>query len=430
MKRLTNRFGSACAAFVIAAGVGGTALAASRETVIHNFNPIPFGGPIIDASTGVFYGVAGETIYQLSPPTAAHPKWTYNAIYIDPGSTTSINLSGAIYASNGVVYAGGFANSIPNTAKIFSLTPPVSGTGEWTLTVLHTFSSATEGGNLQGPLTMDANGALYGTASNGGGTGCVNNAGCGTVFKLTPPAIQGQAWTASILYKFSGGAGGYRPADGVILDKDGNLYGSALFDYPSGKSLIFRLTPAADGVKWTETVLYRFYPTSNCYSSGPLAIDANGALYGAFSTYASFGGGATCRDTANEYAFQLAPSKSNPNVWVRSYMHSFTSADKTDGYGLNAPLTIDASGNVYGATQNGGTADTGTVFALRPRAKVAGKWSYQALFGFATTTGGHYVNSTGATPFGGLLFDTAGALYGTTEAGGSGGHGVLFKLTQ
>jgi uncharacterized repeat protein (TIGR03803 family) len=439
MRRLANRFTFGCAAFVITASITGMALAQSTETVLYKFGSTvdagayPYASPVIDASSGLFYGVAGDVIYQLSPPTAAQPKWTYTVIY---GNDTTGNpaapvgfYNAFVDASNGIVYYYGAGQ---NGSAIVSLTPPSSGTGQWTPTVLHTFSSTTgiDGAAPQGPLTMDANGALYGTSYYGGGTGCVNNFGCGMVFKLAPPTVQGQAWTFSVLYKFSGGAGGYGPGDGVILDKDGNLYGSTRFDYPSQKSLIFKLTPPTGAGEWTESVLYRFYPTSNCYSSGPLTIDANGALYGAFSAYASvFGNCTNAGDNANEYVFQLAPSKSDPDIWVRTYLHTFTSSNLAAGYRLTAPVTVDAGGNVYGATLGGGTADTGTVFVMRPRAKVTGKWNYQALFDFSATTGKYNKNTTGAYPDGGLLIDSAGNLYGATRGGGSGGYGVLFSLT-
>ncbi len=436
MRRLINTFMSGWAAFVIAASITGTALAEDAETVIRNLGGAPFAGPVVDPSSGVIYVVYGGLIYRLSPPIAGQSKWAYKLIYNNPGTTTSpINVAtNFVYASNGVVYAEGYndsENSGEGVYGIFSLTPPASGTGEWTPTVLHAFSSATDGSAPVGPLTMDTSGALYGTANQGGaGTGCgAGNGGCGTVFKLTPPAAQGQAWSFFVLYTFAGGVGGQKPQDGVILDKDGNLYGSAPFAYPSGKSLIFKLTPPTGAGEWTKSILYRFYPTSGCYSSGPLAIDANGALYGAFSPLAT--STSSCTDlTETEYAFQLAPSQSDPNVWVRTYMHWFTTSDVAGGYYLRGPLTVDAGGNVYGATLRGGTADTGTVFALRPRAKVAGKWNYQTLFDFATTTGHYNVNTTGAAPDGGLVFDTAGNLYGATISGGSGGRGVLFSLTR
>jgi len=417
-------------AISIAVSASVVANAAGTETVIHNFSTTANGknprtGPVIDASTGAFYGVAaGGTngqglVYQILPPKAGQSKWTYTVIYNNPANadplTTAYNY---IYASKNVIYVVG------GTA-VFSLTPPQSGTGDWTPTVLHAFSRWNDGKQPEGPLAMDSHGALYGTTVYGG-TGCQKYTGCGTVYELAPPMTQGQPWSFSVLYHFPGGAAGEKPLDGVIFDKQGNLYGSAAFDFPSGKSLIFKLTPPSGAGEWTESVLYHFYPTSTCYSGGPLAIDANGALYGGFSAFASLGYG--CNDTEDEYAFQLAPSQADPNVWVRTKMRVFSNSNLPGGFNLKSPLTVDSSGNVYGATQLGGTPGGGTAFVLKPRPGVPGKWNYGALFDFLNGgTGG--ANTTGDVPNGGLVFDPAGALYGTTQTGGNGNHGVVFQLT-
>jgi uncharacterized repeat protein (TIGR03803 family) len=403
MIKLTSAVWGGCAAFVIAASAGGSAQAVSKETIIHNFanatGKSPITGPVVDASTGAFYGAmeTGGTngtgvVYQLLPPTATQPKWIYTIIYNNPADTqSSVRMSVNIYASNGVVY--GFGGT-----GFLSLTAPGSGGGEWTPNVLYTFTES-DGNELIGPLTMDRNGALYGTAFSGG-TGCKTDGSCGTVFKLAPPAAQGQAWSLSVLYNFPGGAAGEKPADGVVLDKQGNLYGSTAFDYPSGKSLIFKLTPPSGAGEWKETVLYHFYPTTDCYFGGPLAIDANGALYGVFSAQGSLG--SYCpSESSTEYAFQLKPSASNPNVWTKTEMRSFPYTGSAAAYKLTAPVTVDSSGNVYGATLAGGTSGEGTVFVLQPSAGVPGKWTYKTLFDFAAEgSNSPNANTTGAAPNG------------------------------
>jgi hypothetical protein len=314
----------------------------------------------------------------------------------------------------------------------YSRTPPKSGAGDWTPKILYTFTG-NDGGGPDGPLTMDAQGALYGVAFGAPGD-CQKTADCGTVLKLAPPSAQGQSWSLSVLYRFPGGVSGQNPFNGVVLDKQGNLYGSAPFDYPSSKSLIFKLTRPAGAGPWTASILYRFYPTSTCYSSGPLVIDANGALYGVFSANAA--GGGSCNDGANEYVFQLAPSKSNPDVWVKTVIRTFTNSNQAGGYLLEAPLTLDASGNVYGVTEGGGKAQVngdqtqygGAVFELQPG--VPGKWVYKALFDFLIDIGSREYSTTGVYANGGLALDSAGNLYGTTGSGGLGNKGVIFRLKQ
>jgi uncharacterized repeat protein (TIGR03803 family) len=436
MVKLRNIVWAGWTAFVMAASLSGTAHAASTETIIHNFaNPtgsVPTTGPVIDASTGAFYGAmeTGGTnrtgvVYQLLPPTATQPKWTYTVIYNNPAGTQSPARVGVnIYASKGVVY--GFAG-----AGFLSLTPPASGVGDWTPTVLYNLTGS-DGSDVEGPLTMDGKGAIYGTAF-AGGKGCPSEGGCGTVFKLTPPAADGQPWSFAVAYYFPGGATGEKPSSGVIFDKGGNLYGSAAYAYPSTyKSLVFKLTPPAGAGEWTESVLHHFDPTSGCYSSGPLAIDGNGALYGTGNVFAEQGV-QTCRDGSTEYVFQLAPSSSNRSIWTETVMRSFpyTNPPGAGGYRLTAPVTVDASGNVYGTTYSGGSSDTGTVFILEPRAGVPGKWNYKTLLDFAAlSTTVSDVNKTGSNPNGGLVFDAAGYIYGTAFGGGSWGRGAFFRLTK
>ena len=440
MRRFASLLSVGCAAFTIMASANGIVHAATIEKIIHNFanatGKFPMTGPVVDTSTGAFYGTTWQggangdgVIYQLLPPTPPATKWTYSVIYNSPFAHTFLAATGGVVyvSTDGIaVNAGGGGSN--NCGVIASLTPLGSATGEWTETNLYSFKCVADGAFPKGPLTIDSQGALYGTAYTGG-THCAKFGGCGTVFKLAPAPTPGKPWIFSVLYHFQGGPAGQAPNDGVIFDNSGNLYGSAAFDYPSPKSLIFKLTPPSGGGEWTESVLSRFYPTSNCYSGGPLAIDANGALYGTFSAYGSPAYSA-CNDTKNEYVFQLAPSKSDPNVWTKTVIRTFTNSNLPGGYELPAPLTVDAGGNVYGATLIGGTLGGGTAFVLKPRPGVSGKWNYTALFDFRVPSSkSPNPSATGSYPNGGLVLDSAGNLYGTTQAGGGGGRGAVFQLT-
>jgi uncharacterized repeat protein (TIGR03803 family) len=109
-----------------------------------------------------------------------------------------------------------------------------------------------------------------------------------------------------------------------------------------------------------------------------------------------------------------------------SVLHNF--AGGTDGSGPGAALIADPSGNLYGTTVRGGTTSgcgglgCGTVFALSPPGAQGGTWSEAVLYRF---TG----NQDGGSPGAGLLRDGNGNLYGTAEAGGSMGGGVVFELS-
>jgi len=105
---------------------------------------------------------------------------------------------------------------------------------------------------------------------------------------------------------------------------------------------------------------------------------------------------------------------------VETVLYSFTGG--SDGAGPIADLIADKEGALYGTTQNGGTGNNGTVFKLTPPAKGQTAWTETVLYRF---TGG----SDGAIPFAGLIADKEGALYGTTQNGGTGNNGTVFKLT-
>jgi hypothetical protein len=133
-----------------------------------------------------------------------------------------------------------------------------------------------------GTLLRDASGALYGTAMLGG---VYNN---GTVFKLTPPAPGKTGWALSVLYTFTGGSDGGLPNAGLVMDESGAIYGTTEMGGSwLNQGLVFKLTPPAPGAtQWKQTVLHYFY-YSYAYDardgsnpSGGLIMDKDGALYG------------------------------------------------------------------------------------------------------------------------------------------------------
>jgi uncharacterized repeat protein (TIGR03803 family) len=273
-----------------------------------------------------------------------------------------------------------------------------------TYKVLHRFTGL-DGDTPYDSLVFDSAGNLYGTTSLGG----VN--GAGTVFKLTPNS--NGSWTETVLYNFSAGADGYFPVAGVTLDSAGNLYGAAIYN-SGGSGTVFKLTANSDG-SWTPSVLHTFTGADGGGPYGNLAFDAAGNLYG---TTISGGSSAECSGGCG-VVFKLAP---NPDgSWTESVLHSFTG---TDGQLPRAGVIFDATGSLYSTTAFGGAGD-GTVFKLIPNAD--GSWSESTLHRFT--------GADGAIPYDALIFDAAGNLYGTASGGGSSsacstsGCGVVFKLT-
>ena len=240
-----------------------------------------------------------------------------------------------------------------------------------TYKIIHQFELPKE---PMGNLTIDAAGNLYGTTYQGGDTtACtIPFGGCGLVWKLAPNP-DGTWGTLTVLYEFTGGADGAYPTAGLIVDAAGNLYGTT-----------------TDGGRLKDC-------------SGGTLLRGCGVV------------------------FKLAP---NPDgIWTESVLHTFTGAP--DGSNPDGGLIFDATGSLYGTTWLGGDATAcggggcGTVFKLAPNPD--GIWTESVLHTF---TGG----ADGAFPSGGLIFDAAGNLYGTTIDGGggtacgSGGCGTVFKL--
>jgi uncharacterized repeat protein (TIGR03803 family) len=152
--------------------------------------------------------------------------------------------------------------------------------GGWTETVLHNFSNAhPDGAFPQAGLVMDAAGNLYGTTSGGGiyGDSACGQAGCGTVFEMSPK--EGGGWMETILYRFQG-VDGKDLFGGVILDAAGNLYGATHDGGAYGYGVAYKLSPN-EGGGWTETVLHSFGSgTDGKDPYGSLAVDGVGNLYG------------------------------------------------------------------------------------------------------------------------------------------------------
>jgi DNA-binding beta-propeller fold protein YncE len=278
-------------------------------------------------------------------------------------------------------------------------------------------------------LIFDGAGNLYGTTDAGGASGanCVGFIGCGTVFELTAGA--NGTWTEKVLHSFqNNGKDGTIPVGGLIFDAAGNLYGTTLYGGTSGTGCnglgcgtVFELTPGRGG-KWTEKVLHNFNGGDGAFPEAGLILDAAGNLYGttldggAFGSYScGIDGTAPCGTV-----FELKPGTSGK--WNEKVLHSFGRAG--DGFGPWGGLIFDAAGNnLYSTTAGGGTSTgcygCGTAFELTPGAN--GKWKEKLLHSFGN-------GEDGVGPYGVMVFDATGNLYGTTTEGGAGYVGTFFQL--
>jgi uncharacterized repeat protein (TIGR03803 family) len=282
--------------------------------------------------------------------------------------------------------------------------------------VLHSFHDHPADQPVAG-LVLDSAGNLYGTTAFGGDTKCFN--GCGTVFKLAHASRGG--WSYSVIHSFHGGRDGAGPAGTLVVDLAGDLYGTTQAGGSNacggGCGTVFELTPTSGGA-WTENVVYRFGGTNGQQPYAGVTLDAAGNIYG--TTFV--GGSGNCMGGCG-VVFELTPSGGR---WSETVLYNFDGG--SDGALPVAPLIFDGQGDLFGTAQQGGAGSCGgntcgVVFELTPSS--GGGWGENVLYSF---TGGE----DGGVPLGGLIFDSVGNLYGTTDAGGSlacGGCGTVFKLT-
>jgi uncharacterized repeat protein (TIGR03803 family) len=223
--------------------------------------------------------------------------------------------------------------------------------------------------------------------------------------------LSSSAWsqtTFKTLYNFKGSKDGTSPWAGLVFDAAGNLYGTTHEGGAKGFGTVFKLTPNGDGT-WTKSTLYSFCSQPHCadgqYPWADLILDHSGNLYGTTA-----GGGAHNHGTV----FELTPGSSG---WTETVLYSFTGGG--DGRFPYAGLIFDGNGNLYGTTVQGGSTAYGAVFELTPGSS---GWTETVLYSFM---GG----ADGGNPYGSLIFDGNGNLYGTTNGGGGAGNGVVFELT-
>jgi uncharacterized repeat protein (TIGR03803 family) len=190
----------------------------------------------------------------------------------------------------------------------------------------------------------------------------------------------------------------------VIFDPAGNLYGTTFYGGASNDGTVFQLIPNSDG-SWTENVLHSFPVNGKdgYWPTASLVFDTVGNLYGTTELGGSNGGHGT--------VFRLSPS--GHGGWKERVLHSFR-GDGKDGNYPEANLVLDAAGNLYGTTNQGGVSGLGTVFQLKPTA--TGGWTETIMHAFTKNQGNY--------PDAALIRDGKGNFYGTT-----GGPGSVFEIT-
>lgn len=317
-----------------------------------------------------------------------------------PFAGVTVGPNGSLYgATSGSGVTLGTCNGMGSCGTVFNVRPtpnvPANASAPWLETVLYSFAGGADGAFPQygSNVIFDNAGNLYGTTVAGGGAG--------TVYKLTPSG-EGQ-WAETILYTFMGGNDGGAPL-GLVFDTSGNLYGTTYGGGTYDCGTVFELVPSGSG--WTKSTIYNFNPGvgDGCHSFAGLTFDGSNHFFGT-NYYGGVNGGGT--------AFELSPN--GQGGWTEAVIYSFS--DHT-GNGLEGGLTLDTAGNLYGTMFLGGNGGLGEVFKLAPS---GGNWQYTDLHDFNG-------QDDGLEPSGSLAIDANGNVYGVSSQGGTHGHGVAWEI--
>ncbi|MEO5717068.1 MAG: choice-of-anchor tandem repeat GloVer-containing protein [Chthoniobacterales bacterium] len=351
-------------------------VSAQTFSSIHSFTgtdgSYPYAGLVMQK--GLLYGTTDEggpagargVIYSVNPQGVVSVVAGFTA------ETGIFSEGGLTLAEDGSLYGTAVYGGVRNAGTLFKIT----GNG---LSVRYHFNNRTGPGPYS--LVSGPAGNFYGTTSSGGKNGY------GTVFRTNPASSR-----VTTIHDFQSDDGSL-PYGRLVLARDGNFYGTSYYGGSDGKGTFYRITPEG-----TFTLLHSFTGSEGANPSSGVIQGNDGAFYGTTQ-----GGGSQSLG-----AIYKADDQGNITV-----LHSF---NYTDGANPQASLIQVQSGELYGTSSQGGTFGDGTIF------KITTGGAYTKLYDF---TGG----IDGKIPFSGLTQAPDGTIYGTTNQGGTADLGTVFKLT-
>ena len=286
-----------------------------------------------------------------------------------------------------------FKRSLLLGSAIAALTMIGSATGRaQSLTVLQSFNG-TNGANPYSGLVADAAGDLFGTTLNGG------SAGDGTVYEIVK---NGGTYASPITLLTFNGANGANPYGALAIDGAGNLLGTTSAGGTSNWGTAFEI-PKIGSAFGSAVTLASFTGGNGLQPWSGLTADASGNLFGT-----TLWGG-----SGRGVVFEIVKGGS-------SYAAPVAIASLADGYYPYAGVALDANGDIFGTMAQGGTYDDGTLYEI---VKTGGGYG-------APVTLVNFASATGTKPSSGVIVDTAGNLFGTTQQDGPLGEGTIYELTK
>lgn len=383
MKRLLVRLARVfLVVFLAQLSISETRAQTPTLTVLYSFKNTPDGAApeagLFRDKQGNLYGTTccggangWGTVFQLDRADTETVLVNFGAdtVAVAPEAELSMDKTGNLYGTT--MFFGGEAG----LGAVFE----VDTAGKFVL--LHQFTGQPDGGNPFSRLLIDKKGNLYGTTVEGG------SANFGTIFKVDASGNE------SVLHSFTGADGEWPVRSDLIMDNHGNLYGTTWAGGSSNQGTVFELDMSGN-----FTVLHSFAGPDGAFPMGGVVLDKHGALYGTTSQGGLSGVGVVFRlDMAGD----------------ATVLHSFSGSP--DGAYPIGTLAIDNKNRLYGTTLNGGSSGGGTVFEV----DAAGHESLLHTF---------MGMPDGLSPFGGLIVDKRGTVYGTTQHGGDNDFGTVFKL--
>jgi uncharacterized repeat protein (TIGR03803 family) len=259
-----------------------------KLTLLHSFTggadgKAPYAGVVQDEAGNLYGTTAGGGAYSWGTVFKLDEAGTYTVLHSFAEGQDGASPSGDLLRdSEGNLYGTTFAGGDGNSGIVFK----VDATGRET--VLYRFKGWPDGWSPNGALVRDNKGNLYGTTTVGG------DHDNGTIFKLDTRGAE------TVLYSFTGGADGSQPYAGLVRDKAGNLYGTTAYrgntgcHHRYGCGVVFELDTTG-----AYTVLHTFAGGADGGNSfANLILDRAGNLYGTAAVGGTRHGGTV---------FKLAP---------------------------------------------------------------------------------------------------------------------------